>query len=149
MSQFINNIETCDNCLQSKLKVKHNFKQLHPTEMPSRRWGTISMDFTMPLTSKGYTRILVVVDRLTKMALFIPIKKEISAMETVNTLMKTVFKIHGLPNKIISDRGGQFAAGVIQEMYSRIQICVALSTAYHPQMDGQTERVNQDLESYI
>jgi len=63
--------------------------------------------------------------------------------------MQQVFKLHGLPDKIISDRGGQFAANVIQEMYHKLGIKVALSTAFHPQMDGQTERVNQDLETYI
>ena len=83
------------------------------------------------------------------MAHFIPIKKEIMAVQTAETLMKTVFKLHGLPDKIISDQGGQFTAGVIQEMYSKIQIQIALSTAYHPQTDGQMERVNQDLETYI
>ena len=151
MSQFINRyIEACDNCLRSKPKLQNKLKQLHPTETPDRRWGTISMDFIMPLpTSKGYTGVLVVVDRLTKMAHFIPIKKEITAVQTAKTLMKTVFKLHGLLDKIISDRGGQFAAGVIQEMYSKIQIQIALSTAYHPQTDGQMERVNQDLETYI
>lgn len=108
------------------------------------------MDFIMPLPkSEGFTGILVVVDRLTKMAHFIPISKDITAMETVDTLMKNVYKLHGLPDKIISDRGSQFAALVIQEMYKKLHIKTALSTAYHPQTDGQTERVNQDLETYI
>jgi transposase InsO family protein len=70
-------------------------------------------------------------------------------METAETLMRHIFKLHGLPDKIISDRGGQFAANVIQEMYKKLGIEVALSSAYHPQTDGQTERVNQDLETYI
>jgi len=83
------------------------------------------------------------------MSHFIPIKRDITAIETVETLMKHIFKNHGLPDKIISDRGSQFAVNVIQEMYKKLNITVALSTAYHPQMDGQTERVNQDLETYL
>ena len=108
------------------------------------------MDFIMPLPkSNNYTGILVVVDWLTKMAHFIPTRKDITATETTEELMKHVFKHHGLPDKIISDRGTQFAAKVTEEMYKKLNIQVALSTAYHPQTDGQTERVNQDLETYI
>lgn len=108
------------------------------------------MDFVMPLPkSKGFTGILVVVDRLTKMAHFIAVKKEITALETAETLMKNVFKLHRLPDKVISDRGPQFAVQVIQEMYKKLDIIPALSTAYHPQTDSQTERVNQDLETYV
>jgi len=104
----------------------------------------------MPLPkSDGYTGILVVMDQLTKMSHFIPIRRDITAIETVETLMKHIFKNHGLPDKIISDRGSQFAANVIQEMYKKLNITVTLLTAYHPQMDGQTERVNQDLETYL
>ncbi len=151
MAQFIDRyIEACNNCLRSKPKLHDAYKSLRPNETPKRRWGTISMDFVMPLPkSKGYTGILVVVDRLTKMAHFLPIRKDITAMETVKELMKHIFKLHGLPDKIISDRGSQFAAQVIQEMYKRLDIKTALSMAYHPQTDGQTERVNQDMETYI
>ena len=151
MTQFINEyIDGCDNCLRSKPKLHDRYKQLKPNETPERRWGTISMDFIMPLPkSQGYTGILVVVDRLTKMAHFCPVHKDITAMETTEKLMQEVFKHHGLPDKIISDRGSQFAAKVTQEMYNKLNITVALSTAYHPQTDGQTERVNQDLETYI
>ncbi len=151
MSQFINKyVEACDNCLRSKPKLHSAYKQLKPNETPERRWGMISMDFIMPLPkSEGYTGILVVMDRLTKMAHFIPIKKTIDSIETAQTLMKQVFKLHGLPDKIISDRGSQFASHVLQEMYKVLGITVALSTAYHPQTDGQTERVNQDLETYL
>ena len=151
MSQFIDKyVEACDNCLRSKPKLHHMYKQLKPNETPERRWGTISMDFVMPLPkSNGYTGILVVMDRLTKMSHFIPIRRDITAIETAETLMKHIFKNHGLPDKIISDRGSQFAANVIQEMYKKLNITIALSTAYHPQTDGQTKRVNQDLETYL
>ena len=151
MTQFIHEyVDACDNCIRSKPKLHQSYKQLKPNETPERRWGTISMDFIMPLPkSNSYTGILVVVDRLTKMAHFLPTRKDITATETTEELMKHVFKHHGLPDKIISDRGTQFAAKVTEEMYKKLNIQVALSTAYHPQTDGQTERVNQDLETYI
>jgi len=121
-----------------------------PNETPKRRWGTISMDFIMPLPkSEGFTAVLVVVDRLTKMAHFISTRRDITATKTAEELMKHVFKIHGLPDKIILDRGSQFAANVIREMYNKLNITIALSSTYHPQTDGQTERVNQDLETYL
>ena len=148
MLQFVNRyVEACNNCLQLKLRLRNAYRALQPNE---RQWGTISMDFVIPLSkSKGFTRILVVVDRLMKMAHFIAVKKEITTLETAKTLMKNVFKLHRLPDKIISDRGPQFAAQVIQEMYRKLSIVPALSTAYHPQTDRQTKRVNQDLETYV
>src|SRR5260370_33700066 len=151
MSHFINEyVEACDNCLRPKPKLHSNHKQLKLNETPKRRWGMISMDFIMPLPkSEGYTGILVVMDRPTKMAHFIPIKKTIDSIKTAQTLMKQVFKLHGSPDKIILDRGSQFTSHVLQEMYKVLGITVALSTAYHLQTDGQTERVNQDLETYL
>jgi len=151
MSQFIDKyVGACNNCIRSKPRISQGFKQLKPNKTPERRWGMITMDFIMPLPkSEGNTGILVVVDRLTKMVHFIAIRKEITALETAETLMRNVFKLHRLPDKIISDRGTQFAANVIQEMYKKLDITSALSSAYHPQMDGQTERVNQDCETYI
>ena len=83
------------------------------------------------------------------MAHFVPVQRNITAMETAEAVMRNVIKIHRLPDKIISDRGSQFAASVIQELYTKMNVKVALSSAYHPQTDGQTERVNQDMETYL
>jgi len=76
MTELINRyVEACNNCIRSKPKLAQSYKQLQPNETPSRRWGTISMDFIMPLPkSNNATGILVVVDRLTKMAHFIAIQ---------------------------------------------------------------------------
>jgi len=103
MSQFIDKyVEACDICIRSKPRISQGFKQLKPNETPERRWGTITMDFIMPLPrSEGNTGILVVVDRLTKMAHFIAIRKEITALETAEILMRNMFKLHRLPDKII------------------------------------------------
>ena len=92
---------------------------------------------------------MVVVDRLTKRAHFFPITNEFSARDLANILYERVWTQHGLPLQIISDRGTQFAAEVFQEWCKLLGIESSMSTAYHPQTDGQTERVNQTLEQYL
>ena len=99
--------------------------------------------------SDGFNAIMVVVDRLTKRAHFFPITNEFSARDLANILYERVWTQHGLPLQIISDRGTQFAAEVFQEWCKLLGIESTMSTAYHPQTDGQTERVNQTLEQYL
>jgi len=91
----------------------------------------------------------VVVDRLTKMAHFIPTTEETTAGGLAQLFRDNVWKLHGLPESIISDRGPQFAAGVMRELNAMLGIDSKLSTAFHPQTDGQTERMNQELEQYL
>jgi len=102
----------------------------------------------LPL-AQGYDSILVVVDRLTKMVHFIPTTEKTSAEELARLFRDNVWKLHGLPKSIISDRGPQFAAGLMRELNEMLEIKSKLSTAFHPQTDGQTERVNQELEQYL
>ena len=99
--------------------------------------------------SDGYNAIFVVVCRLTKRAHFFPITKEFSAKDLGNLLYERVWPLHGLPRQIISDRGTQFAAKLFQEWCRLLGIKSAMTTAFHPQADGQTERVNQSLEQYL
>ena len=108
------------------------------------------MDFIVELPkSNGYDTVLVVVDRLTKMAHFIPTTTKIDAKGTAQLLLDNVWKLHGTPLDVISDRGPQFASKVAQALFSLMGIKSNLSTAYHPQTDGQTERVNGILEQYL
>ncbi|ESK83577.1 hypothetical protein Moror_12067, partial [Moniliophthora roreri MCA 2997] len=94
--------------------------------------------------------ILVVVDHAaTKGVVFIPCNKKINATETAELLFCHVYKHFGLSDKIISDRDPQFAAEVFKEMGRILGIKQLLSTMYHPQMDGETERVNQEVEIYL
>jgi hypothetical protein len=108
------------------------------------------VDFTtdLPLCN-GFDSILVVVDRFSKEVEFIPCNKAISALETAKLYMTHVWKQHGLPRTIISDRGPQFASQVMQDLCKRLGIQPKLSTAFHPQTDGQTERMNRDLQQYL
>ena len=113
-------------------------------------WESISMDFITKLpVSSGFDSILVVVDRLTKLAHFIPHQEASNSLALTNVLFKEVFRHHGFPLTVISDRGPQFASQFITELYSLLSIKPRLSTAYHPETDGQTERVNAILEQYV
>ena len=105
------------------------------------------MDFIEGLPkSEGYSVILVVVDRLTKFAHFIPVKHPYSAASIAQLFMDNVVKLHGLPNSIVSDRDTIFISHFWRDLFKLYQVNLSLSTAYHPQTDGQTKRVNQILE---
>ena len=108
------------------------------------------MDFIVKLPPAGLTdSILVVVDRLTKMAHFIPCAETINAEQLATLLWKEVFKLHGLPRDIISDRGSTFVSKFWVELMKTVGTKAKHLTAFHPQTDGQTERVNQSLEQYL
>jgi len=113
-------------------------------------WMHISADFItkLPLV-QGYDSILVVVDQLTKMVYFIPTTEKISAEELARLFRDNMWKLHGLPESIISDREPQFMAELMRELNQMLGIESKMSTAFHPQTDGQTERVNQELEQYL
>ena len=108
------------------------------------------MDFIEPLpTSEGYDSILVVVDRLTKMALFLPTRTTLTSAQMADLLKREVFTRHGMPLSIVSDRGSKFVARFWRSVTDKMAIKLNLSTAFYPQTDGQTERVNQSVEQYL
>jgi len=102
----------------------------------------------LPL-AQSYDSILVVVDRFTKMAHFIPTTEKTSTERLARLFRDNVWKLHRLLDSIISDRGPQFAAGIMKELNRMLGIETKLSTAFHPQTDGQMERMNQKLEQYL
>jgi len=99
--------------------------------------------------AQEYDSILVVVDRLTKMVHFIPTTEKTTAGGLARLFRDNVWKLHSLPESIISDRGPQFAAGVMRELNAMLGIKSKLSTAFYPQTNKQTERMNQELEQYL
>ena len=151
MSRYIGKyVSTCDLCIQTKAQRHLLVGELHPLPIPSGPWDTISVDFIVELPdSVGHDAIMVVVDSLTKRAHFIPTFTTLSAAGTARLFVRHVWKHHGLPCKVVSDRGPQFVVEFTQELYRMLGIRVAATTAYHPQGDGQTERVNQELEQYL
>jgi len=121
-----------------------------PNSIPEKPWTHISVDFITKLPlAQGYSSILVVVDQLTKMVHFIPTTEKTSAEGLARLFRDNVWKLHGLPESIIFDRGPQFMAGLMRELNRMLEIASKLLTAFHLQTDGQTERVNQELEQYL
>ncbi|KAJ3574926.1 hypothetical protein NP233_g1445 [Leucocoprinus birnbaumii] len=140
----------CETCQAGKIDRQRKAAPLHPNQIPENPWEIISVDLVGPLPlSRGYDGVMVVVDRFTKMARYIPINMKISSMGVATNLWRAVFKDVGFPKKIISDRGPQFVAGFMRELCKMWGIERNPSTAYHPQTDGQTERVNQEMEQYL
>src|SRR5919198_2652876 len=151
MSRYIGlYTSTCDLCLRTKVIRQPPTGHLKPLPIPSRRWEVVSVDFIVELPmSDGHDAIMVVVDHLSKQSHFIPMNTTISAVGATRLFHDHVWKLHGLPKKVISDRGRQFVAEFTQELYRLLGIEPAYSTAYHLESDGQTEQMNQELEQYI
>jgi len=97
----------------------------------------------------GYDVVMNVVDSVGKWAHFIPTNTTITALGTARLFLHNVWRLHGLPRRIVSDRGPQFVAEFTRELYRLLGITLSTTTAYHPQADRQTERVNQELEQYL
>jgi len=115
-----------------------------------RPWTSISMDFIVGLPkSQGYTKIWVIVARFSKMAHFIPLKSEEHIKELALIFLKEIWRLHGLPATIISDRDTRFTSKFWMSLMQLLQVKLNVSTAFHPETDGQTERVNQTLEQYL
>lgn len=123
---------------------------LQPLDVPERPWTHLSIDFVTGLpTSRGNTTILAVVDNFFKMIDFIALPKLPSAREMAEVLLKEVFRIHGLPKDIVSDRGPQFISMFWREFCRMLWATVSLTSGYHPQSNGQTKRLNQELETCL
>nr|ABA98110.1 retrotransposon protein, putative, Ty3-gypsy subclass [Oryza sativa Japonica Group] len=141
-------VALCDVCQRVKAEHQKPAGLLQPLKIPEWKWEEIGMDFItgLPRTSAGHDSIWVVVDRLTKVAHFIPVKTTYTGNKLVELYMARVVCLHGVPKKIVSDRGSQFTSKFWQKLQVEMGTRLNFSTAYHPQTDGQTERVNQILE---
>ena len=143
-------IAVCDSCQRVKASHQHAAGLLQPLPIPVGRWHTVSMDFIVELPPcQGFNAILVFVDVLTKMAHFAPCTTTCTAAQAADLFNQHVFRLHGLPKVMLHDRGTQFTSHFWTHFYSLCGVSQATSTAFHPQTDGQTERVNRVLEDYL
>jgi len=144
-------VATCDTCARVKVPRHKRHGLLVPLPVPARPWASISMDFIvrLPPSTLGYDAILVVVDRFTKMARFIATSSAVDSHDVAQLFVEHVYRAHGLPADIVSDRDKVFTSRFWRHFLALCNIQPNLSTAFHPQTDGQTERVNQVLEQYL
>ncbi|KAJ9514334.1 hypothetical protein QJQ45_012353 [Haematococcus lacustris] len=124
---------------------------LNPLSIPDYRWESVSMDFItkLPSGSHGYDAICVFVDRLSKMVHFVPCREDLKARRFAQLFIDHVYKLHGMPAELISDRGSLFTSVFWREVMRRCGSKPALSSSYHPQPDGQTGRYNRVLEEML
>ncbi|WVZ95373.1 hypothetical protein U9M48_041145 [Paspalum notatum var. saurae] len=144
-------VAQCDTCNRIKAEKQRPAGLLKPLDIPMWKWEKITMDFIvgLPRTPKGNDSIWVIVDRLTKSAHFIPVKATHNAPRLAELYIQNVLRLHGVPISIVSDRGPQFTARFWKSLHEALGTKLDYSTAYHPQTDGQTERVNQLLEDLL
>ena len=145
-----NFVQSCLVCQQAKVDRSKSPGLLQPIPVPDSAWQVISMDFVegLPL-SNSYNCVLVVVDLLTKYGHFIPLRHPFTAVSVAKSFFHIVYRLHGLPGAIILDRDKIFTSRFWNELFKLADVSLCRSTAYHPQSDGQTERLNQCMETYL
>lgn len=146
-ADIVTYVRGCVKCQRNKPATGVPAGKLQPLPVPRHIWEDISMDFIGPLpkTSRGHDFILVVVDRLSKMAHFLPCKQNINGPGLAQLFLDRIYSLHGLPRSVITDRGTQFLNSFNKALSSLLGTRHSVSSAYHPETDGQTERINRIL----
>jgi hypothetical protein len=138
-------VAECDTCHRMKADYLKSAGVLQPLSIPTWKWGDVSMDFIvgLPITARKKDSIWVIVDRLAKTVHFIAVQ------QYAELYMDQIVHLHGIPKTIIFDRGTPFVARFWEQLYECIGTKLIRSSSYHPQTDGQTERINQILEDML
>ncbi len=143
-------IKGCETCQRMKSSTQAKAAPLHPNAIPEGPWTHISIDMVTGLPdSHRHDAILMIVDRFSKAIIPVTCNVELSAEGWAQILRDHVYAKHGMPQVVISDRSPQFVSQFMKELYQMLDITPNASTAFHPQTDGQTERVNQEVEKYL
>jgi hypothetical protein len=150
MSQFIHNyVNGCATCQATKIHPRTCIP-LQPNQVPSGIWESIMMDFVTDLPPvNNYDSMFVIVDQFSKAVIAFPCRKDIIAEQTLKLYLEQVWRRTGLPHQVISDRGPQFTSKVMQELWEKLDVKSSLSIAFHPQTDGETECVNQEIKQFF
>jgi len=144
-------VRTCPEYQQNKASHHPPYGLSSPLELPYAPWQSIAMDFITELpVSEECDQLWVIIDRFTKMAHFLPLKKnKKTTADLAVVFAKEVWKYHGLPGDIVSDRDSRFTSEAWKEFLQLLGIRPRMSTAFHPQTNGQAERLNQTIETYL
>ncbi|KAI7957765.1 hypothetical protein MJO29_005982 [Puccinia striiformis f. sp. tritici] len=151
LKSFVNRyVDGCASCQRVKPTTHKPFGLLEPLPIPSGPWTDICYDMITDLPeSHGFDSVLTVIDRLMKMAHFLPCKKSMNAEKLADIMLRQVWKLHGTPKTIASDRGSVFLSQITRELNRHLGIRLQPSTAYHPRTDGQSEIANKAVEQYL
>jgi len=151
MSRYIGQyVSTCDLCLQTKPWRHSSVGELQPLSILDAQWDTLSVNFVVELPeSSGHDAVMTIVDSVSKRVHFVPTHTTVTAKGVARLFLHYVWKLHGLPKRVVSDRRPQFVASFTKELYRLLGIQLSSSIAWHPQTDGQTERVNQELDQFL
>lgn len=143
-------VKSCVSCARNKAPRHKPYGLLKPLPLPERPWHSISMDYIEELpASDGHNSILNVVDRFTKQCILIPTRTNTDTAELARLFVTHVFAKHGVPSHITSDRGSKFTSEFFSTLSQTLGIALHHTAGYHPEGNGQTERVNQTIEQYI
>ena len=144
-------VATCEDCQRNKPSNKRPAGLLQPLEVPGHRWERISMDFIthLPKTKTGYDALFVVNDYVTKLMILRPTHSVATAVDTARLFVDSVVRAHGLPRVIVSDRDPRFTSHFWREVHRVMGTTLAMSSGFHPQTDGQTERANRSIEEML
>ena len=141
----------CDACQRTKPSTQKPSGELQPLPIPARPWQSIGMDYLgpLPVSSNGHDMILIAVDRLTKMAHFIPTTSNVTSKQTAELFLQYVFRYHGLPENIVSDRDPKFTARFWKNLTKALGVDMLMSTSAHPQTDGQSEATVKIIQKLL
>jgi hypothetical protein len=144
-------VSECDTYWEVKANYMKPRGLLQPLSIPEWNWDDISMDFIvgLPLTTRKFDLIWIIVDRLSKSTHFIPVHTYYDVRRYAEIYIARVLCLHGVPKTTISDRGSQFVTRFWEQLHTSLRTHLIHSLAYHPQTDAQTERVNQILEDML
>ncbi len=140
----------CDACNQTKTFPMQKVEKLIPNKVPDQHWQVISIDMIGELLDpKGYNAVLVVVDHLSKWIHAIPTVTSLDSAGVARLFLEHIWHHHGLPEEVISNRRSAFVSNFSHELAALLGVKLTPSTSYHLQTDGQTERMNQEIEAYL
>ena len=143
-------VSRCSTCHQAKYMTQPPAGCLLPLPIPEQIWQDIAMDFIIGLPqSNNCSVIMVVIDRLSKFAYFIPLPADFTAKKVADAFIQHVVKIHGIPQSIVSDRDKVFTSQFWQQLFRNQGMTLAMTSSYHPQTDGQFEVLNRCIEMYL
>ena len=142
--------DSCGRCQMTKPTMQRPMGLLHSLPIPRKPWESVGMDFVGPLPqSKGNDYLLVVIDRLTSMIHLVPTTTKVTAKEVAWLYLKEVVRLHGVPDSIVSDRDARFTSKFWKELHRLMGTKLLMSTAFHPQTDGATERANRSVTQIL